>query len=66
MDTCTIIVVQCGPGRVQPMRTVISPVMLQVRKEHFYMHDGVICITKTAIEGFYVYREGDVCLIFLS
>jgi len=58
--------VQCGAGRVQPVRTVIESLMLQMRKEHFYMPGGVICITKTTIEGFCVYLKGDVCLIFLG
>jgi len=66
VETRKIIVVQCGPGRVQPGRTVIAPLMLQMRKEHFYTHGAVICITTTAIEGFCVYQKGDVCLIFLS
>jgi len=42
VETHKIIVVQCGAGRVQPVRTVIRPLMLQMRKEHFYMHGGVM------------------------
>lgn len=64
--TCNIIVVQCGPGRMQPVRTVIALLMLQRWTEHFYMHGGVLCITTTAIEGFCVRQKGDVCSVFLS
>jgi len=63
MCGCGYMLNYCGTvrsGQSATVRTVTALLMLQMRKEHFYMHAGVIHVTTTAIEGFCM------CSIFLS